>query len=103
MKEELYKKIYINSEADLPKAGLYFCAITDECFGCFHFNPDDKDDIDFWIGNVMWYLQPIEPVEAEKPTYTPNPPIGSTTDFKINDYGDCTFCGRAHSGKCNCS
>lgn len=70
MKEELYKKIYIKSEADLPKSGLYFCGITDSCFGSFHFNPDDKDDIDFWIGNVMWYLQPIEPVEAEKDKVT---------------------------------
>lgn len=54
--KEIFEKIYINSESDLPKAGLYFCAITDDCYGSFHFNPDDKDDIDFWIGNVMWYL-----------------------------------------------
>ena len=71
MKEELYKKISIDSIDDLPKGGLYFCAITDSCFGSFHFNPDDKDDIDFWMGNVMWYLVPIEPVEAEKETNLP--------------------------------
>jgi hypothetical protein len=57
--KELFEKIYIKSEADLPKEGLYFCGITDSCLGSFHFNSDDKDDIDFWIGNVMWYLMPI--------------------------------------------
>jgi hypothetical protein len=51
-----YKKVEIKSESDLPKEGLYFCAITDDCFGSFHFNPDDKEDFEFWIGNVMWYL-----------------------------------------------
>jgi hypothetical protein len=60
MKEQIeYIQKYIETNEDLPKEGLYFCAITDDCFGSFHFNPDDKDDIDFWIGNVMWYLIPF--------------------------------------------
>jgi hypothetical protein len=60
MKDQIkYIQKYIETNEDLPKEGLYFCAITDDCFGSFHFNPDDKDDIDFWIGNVMWYLIPF--------------------------------------------
>jgi hypothetical protein len=66
-----YKKVYIKSEADLPKGGLYFCAITDDCFRSFHFNPDDKEDFEFWIGNVMWYL-----IEQPKSSVIP------TDDYK---------------------
>ena len=27
----------------------------------------------------------------------------SALEAEEDDYGDCTFCGRAHSGKCKCS
>jgi hypothetical protein len=62
-----YEKIYIKSVDDLPKEdGIYFTQITDTCKGSFHFNPDDKDDIDFFMGDVEFYLLPIEdPTDEE--------------------------------------
>jgi hypothetical protein len=94
MKEELYRKVYIKSEADLPKeSGLYWCEITESCRGSFHFNLDDKDDIDFYIGNVMFYLQPIEQSENLKGDYGHEPSITSfdtkPIEQKESKYCDC--------------
>lgn len=60
-----YIKVELKEVDDLPEAGLYFCAITDDCYGSFHHSPDDKDSVDFWISNVMWYLIE-EPEDALK-------------------------------------
>ena len=89
--KELFEKVYIRSEADLPKEGLYFCAITDSCYGSFHFNPDDKDDIDFWVGNVMWHLQPIEPLPAPVTDECEHP---YAFVYRKSDYERCDKCGK---------
>jgi hypothetical protein len=66
MKTELYEKVYIKTEEDLPKKdGIYWSQITEALQGSFHFNPDDKDDIDFFMGNVTFYLQPIPENESQ--------------------------------------
>jgi len=66
--EELYKKVYIKSEADLPpKDGLYFCG---EGSGLhyrdfvFH-DTDNFHNEGFWLKNIDWYLIPIEQSQRE--------------------------------------
>ena len=55
-----YKQVFIRTVEDLPKEnGLYWCEITESSRGSFHFNPENKDDIDFFLGNVMFYLLPV--------------------------------------------
>lgn len=62
---ELYKKIYIKSEADLPKEeDVYYVHIKPdnkikEWF--FHIETDHRE----WLKYIDWYLQPVE-AEAEK-------------------------------------
>jgi hypothetical protein len=59
---ELYKKVYIKSEEDLPKKGIYITR-----FGSLIYRnelwklPDgDRSYLDFTDFKVDWYLQPIE-------------------------------------------
>lgn len=78
-----YKEVHIKSEDDLPKEkGVYWTQITDSCKASFHFDPNDKDDIDFFMGNVMFYLLPLESVEE------PLHPV-------------CRDCGHQNSVNCN--
>jgi len=72
MKDELYKKVFIRSEADLPKEeGIYFVGIKTALYEpedvggvgsieSYHFNCDE----DNWLKEIDWYLQPIEPLPA---------------------------------------
>jgi hypothetical protein len=81
MKTELFKKVYILSEADLPKDGQYIAhykkydnnspAGTVLCY-FNHLNQHQKDN---WLNNIDWYLQPIadELTQGqEKPDLTDN-------------------------------
>ena len=60
---ELFEKIYIKSEADLPKEkGFYETGI-----GIRAFNPEEKlikpfqsDSVEFWMKCVDYYLRPVE-------------------------------------------
>jgi hypothetical protein len=98
MKTELYKKVWIKSVDDLPKeSGVYLSQITESCRGSFHFNPDDKDDIDFFMGNIEFYLIPLEQIEQPE---QPEPSVqlsdeeiekevstrGSEALFSVGDY-----------------
>jgi len=58
MKTELFKKVYIRSEADLPKEkGFYiFCFKNATVQGMDYCDSDKKDIINF----CDWYLQPID-------------------------------------------
>jgi len=63
MKDELYKKVYIKTEADLPKeAGHYVvCKNSGEIFRDYmypKFN-DTSPDANMWLRYISWYLQPI--------------------------------------------
>jgi hypothetical protein len=56
---ELYRKVYIKSEADFPKEdGVYYVA----CFGSnkdlawYSFNKSHKENQNFWNRAVDWYL-----------------------------------------------
>lgn len=66
---ELYKKVIVNSENDLPKeVGWYFCKPKDD-YGCqVLFNPENKDLSEEWVNVVDYYLQPIEQPEIQLPT-----------------------------------
>jgi len=62
---QIYRKVYIRSEANLPeKVGLYFAYIRDDKNKtCQWYDSDLKE---YWIRNIDWYLQPIElPSEEE--------------------------------------
>jgi hypothetical protein len=72
MKDELYKKIYIQSKSDLPKEeGLYFIGIknvSDNTFDKHNLYPwhkqrnkeVDEFQIRYWLTSFDWYLQPLE-------------------------------------------
>jgi len=59
---ELYKKVEIKSEKDLPEEGMYD---TDK--GLKFFDPDKESKLfNEWITDIDWYLQPVEmPTEEE--------------------------------------
>jgi hypothetical protein len=65
--KELFEKVYIRSETDLPQArGWYFI-----CHRVFGNDITDRDmtraDTDCWMEDVRWYLRPMDSV-AEMPT-----------------------------------
>jgi hypothetical protein len=69
--EELYKKIWIKSEADLPKVdGIYIAnsKIFDK-IGFWELRNHENDNYpDYcknqWLHNIDWYLQPIEQIDS---------------------------------------
>jgi hypothetical protein len=67
MKDEIYKKVYIKSEADLPKEkGTYIVSLHpvartgNESMTTYLFNPNNNNHINSWQRDIDWYLQPIE-------------------------------------------
>jgi type IV secretory pathway TrbF-like protein len=68
---ELYRKIHIKSEADLPKEeGDYFVHVIKTGIDIMEWNisnyPDDTklQNVD-WLNTYDWYLQPIEISDAD--------------------------------------
>jgi len=71
--KELYEKIYIKSEADLPKNGtmcIVHCKwgiIEDKGLPYttleFHLHPKD---IEVWLTYIDWYLQPMEQYASQR-------------------------------------
>jgi hypothetical protein len=67
-KEKLYKKVYIRSEADLPKEdGIYFVAKKDSLKSNWLkpliFTIISKNE---WLNTIDWYLQPFEDKQPEQ-------------------------------------
>jgi len=62
-KNELFKKVYIKTEADLPKADGEFWAkydsTNDVCL-LERFIVGEKKDRQEWLKRIDWYFQPIE-------------------------------------------
>ena len=62
--KELFEKVYIKSEADLPKEdGTYFAEWKKEGIKCTSFwLPNDKADWShkWWLENINWYLIPMQ-------------------------------------------
>jgi len=67
MKEELYRKVYIKSESDLPKEeGNYYLVKYNKNFaGIIAEEIFYKESIKAWMDAVVWYLQPIEQSESK--------------------------------------
>lgn len=76
---EYYRKVYIKSEADLPKEdGLYLSQSHKGILGDRIFGEYEKEknyayhhSAKFWLDNIDWYLQPIAdkaPIESKDPT-----------------------------------
>ena len=63
---ETYKKVYIKSEADLPKmAGSYIvCLRLGRIYEDYKFIGIDNTfpDTNHWLRHVIWYLEPISAV-----------------------------------------
>jgi hypothetical protein len=63
MKEELYRKVYVKSEADLPKEdGNYICLHKGATkLDIFPFKVNESH----WFVEIDWYLQPVEQSESK--------------------------------------
>lgn len=63
MKTELFKKVFIESESDLPKEkGIYLFSRRNERFYLYKpFDPESKNsDPQGWVNLFDWYLLPVE-------------------------------------------
>jgi hypothetical protein len=67
--EEIYKKVYIKSKADLPeKSGTYIVFVKDDdeinqwSYRKDSPNDDDKD----WIEYIDWWFQPVKDITDEE-------------------------------------
>lgn len=81
---ELYRKIYIKSEADLPKeVGSYFVYFKDVGEDIYDWvltngeNPveeywNGQFQEDYWINTFDWYLQPIEITDSDIEAWADN-------------------------------
>jgi hypothetical protein len=68
MKTELYKKVYIKSEVDLPKEdGVYFCHYKRFGENSTHLFKTNLARKTTWETEIDWYLQPIEQIEQLEP------------------------------------
>jgi len=70
MKTELFKKVYIHSEDDLPKeTGRYLghekCFKSQDLLDSYHYDKDDKDFCCDWLNTFDWYLLPV-PLPSDK-------------------------------------
>ena len=74
---ELYRKVYIKSEADLPKEEGEYIVSHNYDKAVEFFCSDNPYDISHWLEDIDWYLQPFEldmptdeEIERECPAYT---------------------------------
>lgn len=62
-KNELFKKVWIHDESDLPKEyGIYNVSWDNKGIESLKYDPDSDEGADeyTWLKKVQWYLQPIE-------------------------------------------
>ena len=65
-KNELFKTVYIKTEADLPgKEGLYPCYADGKGLCWFGVPQNHKYE---WMSKVKWYIKPIEKQESKRLT-----------------------------------
>lgn len=60
MKEETYRKVFIKTEADLPKERTILIAHfkhSERWTDLIYFNTSDDDE--YWLSEIDWYLQPV--------------------------------------------
>jgi len=108
-KNELFKKVYIKTKADLPKGerAIYFVGVKD------NLNPEDiyewfiyenpimsDNQAEYWLNTFDWYLQPIEEQEEKSiekqeynlPPFNFCPGCGKDWEFDSDEFG-CWSCG----------
>ena len=72
--KETYEKVFIRSEADLPKeAGKYIvCKTTGQMFEGYSYPMINNVAIDaqMWLKHILWYLQPISQPELSRGNIT---------------------------------
>lgn len=69
---ELYKKVYIKSEEDLPKEdNEYFVYYKKYGTGSTHIYLGNDARKYTWLNDIDWYLQPIEITDADIEAYYP--------------------------------
>ena len=112
MKEELYKKIYIKSVNDLPEGKLIHVGSKNGYEELLYiedgetkkpFRYDDNDTPVIKLSKIDWYLQPIEPVEAENIEETVSKeglPIYDN-EQKYLIHPECKECSHQNSVNCN--
>lgn len=67
---ETFKKVYVKSEADLPKeSGYHFVCHKDQRHNYYAFDNDGPfENRDYWSKHIDWYLIPDEKPEKKPPT-----------------------------------
>ena len=65
---ELYKKVEIKSEKDLPKKdGEYFAHLSEleeeRFLSIIHYDKNDSND---WLESIDWYLRPVDEKELQE-------------------------------------
>lgn len=67
---ELFEKVYIKSEDDLPKeTGRYFCYDNyTEIITALIYEPSYKDDKENWLKHIDWWLRPVEQKKLDVPS-----------------------------------
>jgi hypothetical protein len=87
--KELYEKIYIKSESDLPKVpGNYIAHSKSRKIGWWGYDcTETKDDIITWMTYVDWYLLPVKDSLREELTLKGSLPSDeeNKVKFLIND------------------
>jgi hypothetical protein len=71
MKEELYRKVYINDKSDMPREiGWYFCHVSglpkSESGEDVTYYTGKYDETELWLNTFDWYLQPIAGEQIEQ-------------------------------------
>lgn len=60
MRNQLYKKVYIRSESDLPKIpGIYFVHLNHQRVSEIIYDLLGDSDKGWWLRNVDWYFMPV--------------------------------------------
>ena len=97
---QLFKKVYIETEADLPKGNrtMYFVGVkdnlnTEDIYEWFNYeNPIMSDNqAEYWLNTFDWYLQPIEE-KYNLPPFKFCPGCGKDWEFDSEEFG-CWSCG----------
>ena len=89
MMKELYEKVFIKTEADLPKEnGKYICMIKNINHpALLQYDIQSKGKYGYskqWLELVDWYLKPTEPVSDEDIEIFIKVHPGNTNDFIID-------------------
>ena len=58
--KELFEKVYIRSEKDLPEEGIKYQVMYKRPSNKFRFEYYNKQNKFLWLEDIDWYLRPLE-------------------------------------------